>query len=252
MAARLDQSCSPWPAEMPKTSTIPDSTTARFNVAYWRKFDAGASLCSRAGHDISLVLDMNDSDVHPAAGSADEQRFIRYAVARFGAFSNITWDLGDDLDGFRNDRWTHDTGTLIKQWDPYRHLATSHPMNNDIRTGPRTGSISRLFRNGRETSTHSCCTSGASKDDSADHPADQRRIRLRGSLPVLGAKPDADSADTLRRSAWEIVMAGGYQTSGETHAAGPTSGPIPAAVDERARRRHHDHVQGYAHWSVSQ
>jgi hypothetical protein len=33
--------------------------------------------------------------------------------ARFAAFSNITWDLGDDLDGFRDERWTHATGTQI-------------------------------------------------------------------------------------------------------------------------------------------
>ena len=51
---------------------------------------------------ISLVLDMNDNKVHPAAGSEDERRYIRYAVARFGAFSNITWDLGDDLERYRS------------------------------------------------------------------------------------------------------------------------------------------------------
>ena len=50
-----------------------------------------------------------------------------YAIDRLAAFSNITWDLGDDLDQYRDDRWTHQTGGLIKQWDPYRHLATSHP-----------------------------------------------------------------------------------------------------------------------------
>jgi len=34
--------------------------------------------------------------------------------------------------------------------------------------------------------------------------------------PLWAPKPEADSADTLRRTAWEIVMAGGYQTTGET------------------------------------
>src|SRR6266700_7520228 len=33
----------------------------------------------------------------------DEYRFIRYAVARFGAFSNITWDLGNDPDSLRDE-----------------------------------------------------------------------------------------------------------------------------------------------------
>ena len=53
--------------------------------------------------NISLVLDMGDSKVHPVAGGEDEHRYIRYAVNRFAAFSNITWDLGDDLDAYRDE-----------------------------------------------------------------------------------------------------------------------------------------------------
>jgi len=79
---------------------------------------------------ISVVLDMGDNRIHPAADSEDERRFLHYAIDRFGAFPNITWDLGDDLDHYRNDRWTHRTGTLIKELDPYHHLATSHPIDN--------------------------------------------------------------------------------------------------------------------------
>jgi hypothetical protein len=32
----------------------------------------------------------------------------------------------------------------------------------------------------------------------------------------LWALPESDSADVLRRTAWDIAMAGGYQTAGET------------------------------------
>ena len=34
--------------------------------------------------------------------------------------------------------------------------------------------------------------------------------------PQLGAQPPGDSADTLRRTAWDIAMAGAYGTAGET------------------------------------
>jgi len=61
-----------------------------------------------------VVLQMDDSKIYPVAGSDDEHCFIRYAVARFGAFSNITWDLGDDLDLFRDEKWTHETGVLLQ------------------------------------------------------------------------------------------------------------------------------------------
>ena len=37
--------------------------------------------------------------------------------------------------------------------------------------------------------------------------------------------PDPSSADTLRRMAWEIVMAGGYQTTGETARRGTNVWP---------------------------
>ena len=86
-------------------------------------------------------------------GSEDEHRFIRYAVARFGAYSNITWDLGDDLDSYRDEKWTHETGMLLQEWDPYHHLATSHPVRSITRTEPRAGSDSLPIRNGRVTST---------------------------------------------------------------------------------------------------
>jgi len=81
-----------------------------FQPAVLAEVRADAEARPRSRHEHFLVLDMNDSKVHPDAGSEDEHRYIRYAVARLAAFSNITWDLGDDLDYFRDEKWTHDTG----------------------------------------------------------------------------------------------------------------------------------------------
>src|SRR5260370_18819899 len=83
---------------------------SRFQVPYWQKFERALRFARDRAEIFSLVLDMNDSRAHPAPGSEDEHRFIRYAIARFGAFSNITWDLGDDLDGYRDEKWAHATG----------------------------------------------------------------------------------------------------------------------------------------------
>lgn len=120
----------PWPAERPDDFTHPGDDYSRFNVAYWQKYERMLKFARERDMIISLVLQMNDSKTHPAAGGDDEHRFIRYAVARFGAFSNITWDLGDDLDRFRDEKWTHETGMLLQEWDPYKHLETSHPTEN--------------------------------------------------------------------------------------------------------------------------
>lgn len=120
----------PWPAQQAEDIFHPGFDYSRFNTPYWQKFERMLRLARNRDMVISVVLDMNDSRVHPAAESEDERRFIRYAVARLAAFSNVTWDLGDDLDLYRSDEWTHRTGTFLKELDPYHHLATSHPVDN--------------------------------------------------------------------------------------------------------------------------
>ena len=107
-------------AELGRAEDIyhPGFDYSRFQVSYWQKFERALRFARDRDVIFSLVLDMNDSRVHPAPGSENEHRFIRYAIARFGAFSNITWDLGDDLDQYRDDRWAHATGTLIKAVGP--------------------------------------------------------------------------------------------------------------------------------------
>ena len=176
---------------------------------------------------ISVILGWNDTPIHPAAGSDDERRFFRYAVARLGAYSNVTWDLGDDLDGFRDDAWTHAMGTFLNQLDPYHHLATSHPINNrhQDRVSPWFGMTS--FQRW-ERPLHGWML-------------DQRRQQARTGriIPQVNEEygyedhyPDwapykapAASADANRRAAWEMTMAGCYQTTGETAKRGTGMGP---------------------------
>lgn len=190
----------------------------RFEVSYWQKFDRALTFARDHDMVFSLVLDMGDGRVHPDAGSEDERRMIRYAIARFGAFSNITWDLGDDLDHFRDDPWTHTTGTLIKEWDPYRHLATSHPIDNihQDRTADWFDftSFQEWSRN-----QHAFMLAQRKQQQSLGRiiPQTNEEYGYEDHYPLwaIGGL-GSESADTLRRTAWEIVMAGGYQTAGES------------------------------------
>src|SRR5262249_3398344 len=95
----------PWPARKADDIYNPGFDYTRFHLPYWRKFERALRFARDRDMVFSLVLDMNDGRVHPEGGGEDEHRYIRYAVARFGAFSNITWDMGDDLDSFRDDKW---------------------------------------------------------------------------------------------------------------------------------------------------
>jgi hypothetical protein len=121
----------PWMAEAPNSFDNPKIDFTRFNIPFWQKWERMLRYARDRDVIISAILEISTHKAQPDARSEDERRYVRYAVARLSAFSNITWDLGDDLDTFRDEKWTHETGTLLVGWDPYKHLATSHPTHRE-------------------------------------------------------------------------------------------------------------------------
>jgi hypothetical protein len=208
----------PWVAERPDDIEDPGFDYTRFNFPYWRRFEMMLRYAREKEMIISVIFACNDTKVHPAAGSADERRYFRYAVARLAAFANVTWDLGDDLDGFRSEAWTHETGMMLFRLDPYHHLATSHPVHNrhQDRTSEWFGMTSfqqwdrplhgwMLAQRQQQTLTGRIIPQMNEEYGYEDHYPDWAPY-----------KPPAASADADRRAAWEISMAGCYQTTGET------------------------------------
>jgi len=207
----------PWLAEAPNNFEQPKIDFTRFNLPYWQKWERMLRYARDRDIIISAVLEISTHKAQPAAGSEEEHRYIRYAVARLAAFSNITWDLGDDLDTFRDEKWTHETGTLLVGWDPYKHLASSHPTHREPqdRASDWFGFTSiqdwsrpqhSLMLEEREIQ----------KKTGRIIPQANEEYGYEDHYPHWAPKPDADSAQTLRRTAWEIAMAGAYGTAGES------------------------------------
>ena len=208
---------SPWPAEKADDFYHPGFDYARFRVEHWQRFERMLSFARERDMIISVVLDIGDGKIHLTPASDDERRYIRYAAARFGAFSNITWDLGDDLDSFRDEKWAHETGTLLESWDPTRHLATSHPVHREhqdrgsawfgftsIQDWSRNQHALMLEERQRQVKTGRIIPQANEEYGYEDH------------YPLWAPPPPGDSAETLRRTAWNIAMAGAYGTAGET------------------------------------
>ncbi|HUI65700.1 MAG TPA: DUF4038 domain-containing protein [Bacteroidota bacterium] len=204
----------------------PDFDYARFDLGYWRKFERGLRFARERDVIISLVLDMNDNKVHPGAGSEDEHRFIQYAIARFGALSNITWDLGDDLERYRSDAWTHETGTLIKSWDPYKHLATSHPVDNVHQDRTADWFDFTSFQEwSRQQHAFILKQRRMQEETGRIIPQANEEYGYEDHYPIWAPGPGSETADVLRRTAWDIYMAGGYQTAGESARRGTNIWP---------------------------
>jgi hypothetical protein len=214
-----------WPAQDANDPLHPGFDYTRFNLPYWQKFERMLSFARDRDMIISLVLDMGDSKVHPAPCGEDERRFIRYAVNRFSAFSNVTWDLGDDLDSYRDEKWTHETGMLIEGLDPYKHLETSHPAASNDHQDRASSWFGFTSYQEWSRNQHKLMLESRKLQEKTGRiiPQTNEEYGYEDHYPHW-ALPGSDSADVLRRTAWEIAMAGAYQTAGETVRRGTNIG----------------------------
>lgn len=218
----------PWVAERPDDISKPGFDYTRFNVSYWRKFERMLKYAREKEMIISVIFGWNDTPVHPVAGSEDERRYIGYAVARLGAYSNVTWDLGDDLDSFRTEPWTHATGTLLYGLDSYHHLATSHPSLDNRHQDRNSQWFGMTSFQEWKRPLHGWMLEQRKQQTDAGRiiPQVNEEYGYEDHYPPWAPyKAPAASADANRRAAWEIAMAGGYQTTGETAKRGTGMGP---------------------------
>jgi len=101
--------------------------------------------------------------------------------------------------------------------DPYKHLATSHPVHREHqdRASDWFGftSIQDWSR-----SQHSLMLEERQIQLKTGRiiPQANEEYGYEDHYPHWAPKPDGDSAETLRRIAWEIAMAGAYGTAGES------------------------------------
>ena len=216
----------PWVASAPESFDRPGIDYARFNVPYWQKFERMLRFARDRDMIISVIQDISTHKAQPAAGSEDERRYLRYAAARLSAFSNVTWDLGDDLDTFRDEIWAHQTGTLLETWDPYHHLASSHPVHREhqdrasawfgftsIQDWSRKQHALMLEERQIQVKTGRIIPQTNEEYGYEDH------------YPHWAPGPGSDSAEALRHVAWDIAMAGAYGTAGESARRGTNIWP---------------------------
>jgi len=208
---------SPWPAAKADDFYHPGFDYTRFRVEHWQRFERMLRFARERDMIISTILDIADGQIHLSPGSDDERRYIRYATARLTAFSNITWDLGDDLDTFRDDKWAHETGTQLEGWDPYRHLATTHPVHREHQDrGSEWFGFTSIQDWSRDQHKLMLEERQLQLKTGRIIPQANEEYGYEDHYPLWAPAPPGDSADTLRRTAWDIAMAGAYGTAGET------------------------------------
>jgi len=115
---------------------------------------------------------------------------------------------------------------LIKQWDPYRHLATSHPFDNAHQDRTADWFDFTSFQEwSRAQHAFMSAQRNVQQKLARVIPQTNEEYGYEDHYPMWAPGSGSDSADTLRRTAWEIVMAGGYQTTGESARRGTNIWP---------------------------
>ncbi|MDX2285275.1 MAG: DUF4038 domain-containing protein [Bacteroidia bacterium] len=227
----------PWLAERPEDLDDPGFDVTRFNVPYWQKLDRLVAHARDRGIIVSLIfyVDGLDHGCDPfkreRMGNADEQRYYRYAAARYSAFPNIMWDVTNEYHLFRSEAWVEQMGTLLKAADPHRHLISVHGHADfPFRTSPWVDVV--LYQSWDECGGYAFMSACREKQAATGRilPQINEEYGYEGHYSPWGcgataAKlPHGRSAENRARLAWEICMAGGYQTTGETAQYGTGAG----------------------------
>lgn len=215
----------PWPAGEPGNIHDPKWDVTRYDTEFFAKAERAIAVARENDVILSIVffLDGEDAGADPFGKarmfSEDARRYYRYVNARFGAFTNITWDLTNEWHLFRNAWWVEQMGTYMKSIDPYHHLLSTHGRG-DFPWALSEWPDFALYQLWDESGGYDAMLKRREAQTATGHPLPQinEEYGYEDTYPVKwggNRRPPSRNADSRRRLAWEISMAGCYQTTGE-------------------------------------
>jgi hypothetical protein len=252
----------PWVASDIQNLEHPGWDVTRFDLSFWHKVERLLAHARSLDIAVSLVFYVDgmrggvdpfgrardDGEGLQEMGAEDEQRYYRYAAARLAAYSNVMWDLTNEYMFFRTPGWVERMGHFLKSCDPYHHPASVHGYD---RFAFRTSGWAdfALFQSWDENAGHAFMMAQRQAQAATGRPMPQineeygyedHYPRAWGGCRVYPAR----SADNRRRIAWEITLAGAYQTTGEF--AGVLGGWVNGRGGSDDLLRGHAHLVDFA------
>ena len=183
------------------------------NVEFWRFFEAQIGKLQELGIEADLIL------FHPydrwgfsTMSHLQNLRYIRYVVARLGAFPNIWWSMANEWDLFRGrtvEQWESLAEEIVR-WDSAEHLRSIHNCTKlyDYSRGWITHvSIQRI-------SYHSHVELVADWREQWQKPVVVDEICYEGDIDSGFGNI---TGEELTKRFWDITIRGGYATHGETY-----------------------------------
>jgi len=118
------------PSRWPFAGTPPNAWDfTRFNPEFFRHYEKRIAQLRDLGIEADVILfNPYGKWGFETMDAASDELYIRYVVARFGAYRNIWWSVANEYDFLRTKTETDwdRIGRQVQQYDPYRHLLSIH------------------------------------------------------------------------------------------------------------------------------
>jgi hypothetical protein len=223
----------PWEAQYPESVETPKVDAERYNVEYWRHVESILAYAGKLGITVSVIfyVDGQHARVDPfgkeGMGSPQERNYYKYAAARLSAFENVIWCVTNEYHLFRDDAWVESTGAWLMGNDPYGRVCTVHGYGEfHFMASAWPGYAS--YQVWDEPGGNGFMLQQRALQEASGKiiPQVNEEYGYEDTYPQWGfayVRP-MRSADTRRRIAWSISMAGCYQTTGERADTGTGAG----------------------------
>jgi hypothetical protein len=193
------------------------------NLAYWRKMDEVIAYLAGRGMVADLIVWSNHAH-EPGVTLEQDERYLRYAVARYAAHPNVIWCLTNEwddpklLDLTPAAYWNH-MGRLVRERDPWLRQGEHARL---LSVHPRGGPSYKLSDQDWPTYIILQYRLGKPADMRANHTI----LRAYGrGLPVVNDEfgymgaPEWETYSRLRHrnALWGTFIAGGYASVGDKY-----------------------------------
>jgi len=180
----------------------------RFNPEFWRHFEKRVGQLRELGIEADLILwHPYDRWGYADMGAENDDRYLRYVIARLAAYRNVWWSLANEYDLMRSKRmpdWDRFFRTLWEK-DPAQHMRSIHNCR-------------AFYDHGKPWVTHCSIQADTAPTrqwrETYRKPVVVDECRYEGNVPFGWGNI---TAQELVRRFWVATVGGGYAGHGETY-----------------------------------
>jgi hypothetical protein len=220
-----------------------------FNLAYWQHYDRIIEALNERGMVAHVMIKVYNKMVNwPAKGSAEDNLYFRWLIARYCAYPNVHWDFSKESNNEKDLEYKLGRIRFIRDNDPYRRPITTHTDLPTYDSGAYNGVLDY-----RCDQVHSNWHASL-LEHRRQHPWPVFNVEFGYEHGPQGLEDKtycvAQSPEEVCRRAWEVCLAGGYGAYYYTYTAWDIIRPDDSPPGYRYFRQLREFFEGTGYWRM--